>query len=437
MNPKIEKIVAYLMDWMQVNVLTWNMAAQWICVVAAFGVAQMVWTVLRKRANLWIGNTIRSEFSRSILLAFTKVGGTVLLILLLQTCRAVFLTLELVPNVLDAASILGVAWIIIRLLSGIISNRALAKCVAISVWAVAALRIFGLLSPIVDFLQDLSLTVGDTTFTAYGAINGLLLAAIFLQAASITTRFAATRIGQVHDISPSLQVLLAKVVKFFLYTVAILLAMSSVGIDLTSLAIFSSALGVGIGFGLKTIFSNYVAGIILLMDNSIKPGDTIEVGGVFGVVRDMHGRYTSVLTRDGMEYLIPNEQLITGEVVNWTYSDSNVRIKIPVGIAYHSDVDKAMELLEQATHGVPRILKNPAPAVRLVGFGESSVDLDLRVWIDDAKDGVTNVRSDVLLNVWKLYHENDITFPFPQRDLLLKPDSALAVTITKDETNDK
>jgi len=187
---------------------------------------------------------------------------------------------------------------------------------------------------------------------------------------------------------------------------------------------------------LKTIFSNYVAGILLLLDNSIKPGDTIEVGQVFGVVRDMHGRYTSVLTRDGTEYLIPNELLIAGEVVNWTYSDSNVRIKIPVGIAYHSNVKLAMKLLEKAASDVDRVLKDPAPAARLTGFGDNSVDLQLRVWIADAEDGVANIRSAVFVKIWELYHEHGIEFPFPQRDILLKPESELSVKIKKDEAND-
>ncbi|MDC0336475.1 mechanosensitive ion channel [Pseudodesulfovibrio sp.] len=436
MNKIFEKVVPFLTDWLQTNVLTWETGAQWLCAVGALLLAIVVWAILRKRISQWVEGHVKSEFFRSMLLAFTGVGGSALLILLLQTCAAAFTVAGITPIVLDAVSILAVAWIVIRLLSGIISNPALSKCAAISIWIVAALRIFGLLAPITDFLHGLSINVGDTSINALGFIQGIILAAIFLQGAAIMARFAARRIEKVKDLSPSLQVLTIKAIKVVLYTVALLFAMSSVGIDLTSLAIFSSALGVGIGFGLKTIFSNYVAGILLLMDNSIKPGDTIEVGQVFGVVRDMHGRYTSVLTRDGMEYLIPNELLITGEVVNWTYSDTNIRIKIPVGIAYHSDVDTALALLKKATEGVERVLRTPAPAARLVGFGDSSVDLDLRVWIADAEDGVASVRSDILRNVWNLFHENDVEFPFPQRDVLLKADSQLSVKVTREDTDE-
>ncbi len=437
MNQRFEKIGHYLTDWVYRNVLTWDAASQWICVAVAMLLTFVVWGVLRRRISRWVEGHVSSEFGRSMVLAGTGILGTALLVILLQVCSAFFQGMDIEPMVLDATSILAVAWIFIRLLSGIISNPAIAKCVAVTVWIWAALRIFDLLSPITDFLRDLSLTMGDSSFNALGVIKGLLLAGIFLQAAAITTRFATKRIENVKELSPSIQVLLIKAVKTFLYTVAVLFAMSSVGIDLTSLAIFSSALGVGIGFGLKTIFSNYVAGILLLMDNSIKPGDTIEVGQVFGVVRDMHGRYTSVLTRDGKEYLIPNELLIAGEVVNWTYTDTNVRIKIPVGIAYHSDVDKALELLAKATEGVERVLSNPAPAARLTGFGDNSVDLDLRIWISDAEDGVANVRSEILRNVWKLYHSHDIEFPFPQRDIMLKPESELSVKITRDENKEE
>ena len=380
------------------------------------------------RVNEKIGN----DLGRSLLRALVDVGNVAVFILLMQVCAAVFRTLELIPRVLDAASDLAVAWIIIRFVTSMMPNRVLARGVAILVWAVAALNVFGLLSPITEFLAGLSLSIGGNSFNALEAIKGLALAAVFLQAASLAGQFADKRIQGIKDLSPSLRVLMIKAMKVVLFTVAILAAMSSVGIDLTSLAIFSSALGVGIGFGLQTIISNYVAGVILLMDRSIKPGDTIEVGSVYGVVRGMFGRYASVLTRDGTEHLIPNQHLVSNEVVNWTYSDTNVRLKVPVGISYGSDLEKALTILPKAAEGVRRILQSPAPIACLTGFGDSSVDLELRVWIADTEQGVTNVRSEVMLNIWRLFHEHGIEFPFPQRDVLIKPDSAIAVKLEKD-----
>nr|WP_321513191.1 mechanosensitive ion channel domain-containing protein [uncultured Pseudodesulfovibrio sp.] len=432
MQERIEFAITFLTDWLHSTVLTGTMLAQWGCVVGTYLVTALLWRGLERRLFAWVDTTIENALGRSLLRALVDVGNVAMFIVFMQVCAAVFWSMNMTPRVLNAASDLAVAWIIIRFLTGMMPNNPLARGVALIVWSVAALSIFGLLTPITDFLEGLRMTVGGTSFTALGVIKGFALAALFLQAAATVAQFATSRINAISGLSPSVQVLMTKAVKVGLYTTAILFAMSSVGIDLTSLAIFSSALGVGIGFGLKTIFSNYVAGILLLMDKSIKPGDTIEVGSVFGVVREMHGRYTSILTRDGMEYLIPNELLISGEVINWTYSDRNVRIKIPVGIAYESDVEKAMELLSKACVGVKRVLRNPAPASRLMGFGDSSVDLQLRIWISDAEDGVANVRSEILLNVWNLFHEHGIEFPFPQRDMFLKSGSSLSVTLEKE-----
>lgn len=433
MQEKIDAVIAFLSGWLRTNVLTWNTAAQWGCVLGAYLVTALLWRGVERRLLARVDEKVSNELGRSLLRGLVDVGNVAVFILLMQVCASVFRVMEYAPGVIDAASNLAVAWIVIRLLTSMMPNRALARGVATVVWSVAALSIFGLLTPITDFLSHLSLTIGENSFNALEMIKGLALAAVFLQAASLAGQFADKRIQRINDLSPSLKVLMIKVVKVVLFTAAVLSAMSSVGIDLTSLAIFSSALGVGIGFGLKTVFSNYVAGIILLMDNSIKPGDTIEVGGVFGMVGDMHARYASVLTRDGTEYLIPNEQLIAGQVVNWTYSDRNVRLKVPVGVAYESDVEKALDLLAEAAVGVKRVLTSPAPAPRLKGFGDNSVDLELRIWIADAEKGVTNVRSEVMLRIWRLFHENGIEFPFPQRDVLIKPDSALAVTLSRED----
>lgn len=436
MNQTMASARDFIVAWLNENVLTWSTAAQWACVAAAYGGALLLWRGFERRLYGAIDDKFCSGTLHSMCRGLADIGNVVGFVLLMQVGAAVFASLGENAQVLNAASKLGVAWIVIRLVTSVMPNRTVARGVAALVWAVAALNIFGLLTPITDFLRELSFSVGDADFNALGVIKGLALAALFLQAAALFVRFSVGRIERVEGLTPSLRVLMAKGVKVALYTAAILVAMSSVGIDLTSLAIFSSALGVGIGFGLRTIFSNYVAGVLLLMDNSIKPGDTIELGDVFGTVGGMHGRYASVLTRDGKEYLIPNELLIANEVINWSYSDSNVRLKLKVGIAYGSDVRKAMELMEEAAASVPRVLKRPKPAARLMGFGDNSVDLEVRIWIEDAPDGVANVGSPVLLKVWDLFHEHGIEFPFPQRDVLIKPDSALTVKLDKGETHD-
>ncbi|MDP2758138.1 MAG: mechanosensitive ion channel, partial [Desulfurivibrionaceae bacterium] len=184
--------------------------------------------------------------------------------------------------------------------------------------------------------------------------------------------------------------------------------------------VFTGAVGVGIGFGLQKIFSNLISGIILLLDKSIKPGDVITVGETYGWVNSLGARYTSLIAPDGKEFLIPNEDLITQQVENWSFSNSTVCLRIPVGIAYSSDVRKAMALCEEAARQTARIIQDPPPRCLLVAFGESSVDLELGAWISDPANGVKNVKSDVLLKIWETFQKEGMEIPFPQRDVHLK-----------------
>ena len=208
--------------------------------------------------------------------------------------------------------------------------------------------------------------------------------------------------------------------RIILITIAFFMAISSVGIDLTVFTVFGGALGVGLGFGLQKVVSNFVSGIILLLDKSIKPGDVISVGDTYGWVKSLNARYVSLDTRDGIEHLIPNEDLIVQSVENWSYSHNKIRLKIPVGVHYQSDVRKAIELCTQAATDNPRVLDDPAPVCQLRGFGDNSVDLEIRMWIDDPQKGISNLKSEVLLNIWDKFQVNHIEIPYPQRDLHIK-----------------
>jgi small-conductance mechanosensitive channel len=227
-------------------------------------------------------------------------------------------------------------------------------------------------------------------------------------------------------LTPAMQVLAGKLVRMTLLTVAIVAALGSIGIDLTAFAVFSGAIGVGVGFGLQKVVSNLVSGVILLVDRSIKPGDVIEVEGTHGSVSTLNARYVSVLTRDGKEYLIPNEDLITQRVTNWSYSNDLIRLHVKLGISYGSDPHRAIELALEATRHVGRVVKTPEPTCLLVGFGDSAVDLELRFWITDPANGTMNVRSAVMLNIWDLFHTHGIEMPYPQRDLTLRNPEAIA-----------
>jgi small-conductance mechanosensitive channel len=223
-----------------------------------------------------------------------------------------------------------------------------------------------------------------------------------------------------------MQVLTLKLVRFALITLAVVLALGSVGIDLTALAVFSGAVGVGIGLGLQKVVSNLVSGIILLVDRSIKPGDVIEIADTYGWITSLNARYVSLATRDGKELLIPNEDLITGRVTNWSYSSDLIRQHVIVGVSYGSDVHLAVRLAVEAAIAVTRVLDVPNPACLLKEFGDSALILELRFWIRDPANGTANVRSEVMLRIWDLFREHGIEFPFPQRELTLRNPEAVA-----------
>jgi small-conductance mechanosensitive channel len=205
-----------------------------------------------------------------------------------------------------------------------------------------------------------------------------------------------------------------------LITLAIVAAVGSVGIDLTGFAVFTGALGVGIGFGLQKVVSNLVSGVILLLDRSVKPGDVIAIGDTYGWVNSMGARFVALVTRDGIEHLIPNEDLITQRVENWSFTNTAVRLHCHVGIAYDADVRKALALLIQSARETERVLQDPAPNALVLGFGDSAIDLELRFWIRDPQNGVANVRSAVYLCVWDKFREAGIAIPYPQRDVHIR-----------------
>jgi small-conductance mechanosensitive channel len=205
-----------------------------------------------------------------------------------------------------------------------------------------------------------------------------------------------------------------------LVVIAALSGLSLVGIDLTVFTVLSGAIGVGIGFGLQKVVSNFISGIIILADRSIKPGDTISLGETFGWIRELRARFVSVVTRDGREYLIPNEDFITQQVINWSFSDDLVRLDVRFGVSYNSDPHVVANLAVGATTSVTRIVQSQNPVCWLTGFGDSSLDFVLRFWIRDPQNGLTNIRGQVLLALWDAFKENGISIPYPHREVIMR-----------------
>lgn len=361
---------------------------------------------------------------------YERYVRTAIRVLKLQTLPVLWIILQSVSvliaknagwsfHLLESAVSLLTAWIIIRLGTSFVADPGWSRAIAVVAWTLAALDIVGLLDPTLVVLENMALTFGETRISVLDVGKALIALAVLFWLANFTSGVVERRLTKMSGLTPSVQVLFGKLFKISLFVVAFVLAMNSVGIDLTAFAVFSGAVGLGIGFGLQKVVSNLISGVILLLDKSVKPGDVIAIGETYGWINSLSARYVSVITRDGTEHLIPNEELISQRVENWSYTDQLVRQRIPIGVSYSSDVKRAIELSIEAAKAEDRVLDNPAPVCLLKGFGDNSVDLELRIWLRDPQNGLANIKNLVLLRIWDLYNEHGIEFPFPQRELHL------------------
>ena len=325
------------------------------------------------------------------------------------------------------------AWATYRMISGFIKSRAWLRLIAVLAFSLAALHSFGLLETTVDLLNLLAFNVGDRRISILDILNGGVILLVLLWISSLLGSSGEKKIKKLPHLPPSLQVLLTKILRVILVFVSFAIALSTIGLDLSSFAILGGAIGVGIGFGLQKVVSNLVSGLILLLDRSIKPGDVIEIEGTYGWINSLRARYASVITRDGKEHLIPNEDLITNRVINWSFSDRNVRVRVPIGISYNADPRHAISLCLDAARSSSRTLQIPEPKCLMIGFGDNSVDLELRFWIDDPSNGVGNVRSEVFLAIWDRFQKEGIEIPFPQRDIHISGLSNKTISTLQEE----
>jgi len=323
-----------------------------------------------------------------------------------------------------SATALLIAWIVIRLLSHVVQSPAWSRIILVTAWSLAALEILGLLDRIETSLANIGFTYGEARISALNVVRALIVLAVLLWLTALLRSFLERRISHVQTLTPTLQVLLVQALKLVLPTLAVLIALPVLGINLTALTVFGGAVAVGAGLGLQKMVANLVSGFLLLSSGSIRPGDVIAVKDAsgaesFGRVSSIGANFLSLRTRSGREYLIPNESFIAHGVENWSHSDDEVRLKIPFGISYDSDPRLAMELALEAAAAVPRVVVDPRPVCLLMGFGDSAIALELRIWIDDPMNGVANVKSDCLLQIWDRFRAHGIRMPFPQRDVHL------------------
>ncbi|HEU4708663.1 MAG TPA: mechanosensitive ion channel domain-containing protein [Methylophilaceae bacterium] len=333
-------------------------------------------------------------------------------------------------HILEIAAVLLVAMAVVRLLAYALRYifapgtwvRAMENVIASFVWLVLALHLSGLLPRMLATLDAIKFGVGKHPVTLLLILQSILTVLVTLIVVLWISRAVENRIMQAQQIHMNVRVVLTKLIRVVLSVLAVLIALSAIGFDITLLSVFGGALGVGLGFGLQKIASNYVSGFIILLDKSIHMGDVITVDDHYGVVSELRTRYMVLRKLDGTEVVIPNETLITSAVINHSFSDRKARIQLPIQISYESALEEAMQLMRDAALANPRVLRDPAPDVHVKGFGESGIDLNLNFWIADPEEGSSGLKSDIYLEVWRSFKAHAISVPFPQREIRILSD---------------
>jgi small-conductance mechanosensitive channel len=381
-------------------------------ILTAAGIAWAGGAAIRSRVDL---NSLAVGWPMPLRLFMRLLVGsasTAIFALLVTLTRAIMLasTWPSRSYLLSVAASLAFAWLVIRLVTSVIRNPFIVRVVSLSAWLVAALSILDQLQPAIEMLDSVSIVLGGLRLTPLLLIKlgALLLMALWLT--NIASNFVEGRINRSVDLTPSVQVLLIKIIRIGLMTIAVVVALGTVGIDLSALAVFSGAVGVGIGIGLQKIVANFISGIILLADKSVKPGDLVTIGDSSGRISAMKTRYISVAAGDGREFLIPNEDLVTQKVVNWTYTDKNTLVKVLFGTNYDADPRAVCKLAIDIAGAVPRAIKSKPPSCILTEFAGAGMKFALTFWMPDP-DGLENVRSEVMLTLWDAFKREGIRVP--------------------------
>jgi len=392
-------------------------------VAACVGVGWAVGLTLRKR---------RRPVHKLVAVAAPMVVALLLVLL----ARGLLFAVHLDASLLDAAARLILAYVAVRigvfLFAASLGNQNWLlhweNRLTLIIWLAIAAEYLGWLDPLVTTLDSIGLVAGRTRITVWSVLKLLFTLTLFVLVAAWISRWVERRLKRLDNLEPSTRIGIAKFANAFIIGLSIILGLNAAGVDLTALTVLTGAVGLGLGFGLQSIAANFVSGFVLLLDRSIKPGDVISLSGQsgtstenFGWVQELRGRYVVVRDRDGVEMLVPNQQLISNAVINWSYTDPRIRLKLPVRISYQNDPELALELLLAACEGQRRVLRDPLPVSRLMHFGDSGVELELRFWIADPQDGVNNVRSDVNRAIWRLFKEHDIIIPVTQHEVRLHP----------------
>jgi small-conductance mechanosensitive channel len=390
-------------------------------ILAGAGIAYAAGAAIRSRIDVTSLTMGWPAPLRLFMRVLVGSASTVVFAVLMALARVIMLTSTWPSRsyLLAVAAKLAFAWLIITLVTSVIRNAFIVRLVSLSAWLVAALSILGQLEPTIELLDSVAIELGGLRLSPLVLIKLGVMLAVALWLTNIASNFVESRITRSSDLTPSIQVLLVKIIRLALMIFAVAFVMSAVGINLSALAIFSGAAGVGIGFGLQKIVANFISGIILLADKSVKPGDLVTIGDSTGRISAMKTRYISVAAGDGREFLIPNEDLIIQKVVNWTYTDKNTLVKVNFGTNYDADPRLVCKLAVDVATAAPRAIKGKPPNSILVEFAEAGMKFSLTFWISDP-DGMDNVKSDVMLSLWDAFKREGIQVPYPVREIRVR-----------------
>ncbi len=377
---------------------------------------QRLTTLAADSPDHWLRDFFLRGLSRIIfpfgMFLFMAVGRVIL--------RKARIDIELLESVMP----LALSWATIRLAVFILRTsfnptrtlKAWEGIISTTLWVAVALHLLGWLPDILNAMDEIAFHAGKVHISLLTVTKLVLAVASLLILALWLSNFIEKRLAGASGMDAGMRIGLAKFSRFLLLTLALLLSLYSAGIDLTALAVFGGALGVGLGFGLQRIASNFISGFILVMDRSIRPGDVITTGNTYGWVQEMRARYVVVHTRDGSDTLIPNEKLIISDVINWSYANPNMSVSLALRISYHDDPEYAMQIMLDLARDHARVLSDPAPSCILKDFNDTGITLEMSVWINDPEAGITNVRSDLYVAIWKAFKKHGIMIPYAQKD---------------------
>ena len=425
MDSAASALRTFLQQLTSLPVVLASSAAMLAAVVALVVARALRAPAARARGAHLLDHALEGALLVAPLLAALAVLGAAHVVV--AACNVSTAVLDSMTQLLAALILVRLAVFVLGLLLGPKSwVRTRANRITLLLWLIVAVASLGWLDLIEATLNHISLVPGRSQFSLWALLKGMVVVTAFVIVASLVARAIERHVMRLDQLAVSTRVGVSKFTYFLLVGLGVLLGINAAGVDITTLNVLTGAIGLGLGFGLQSVASNFVSGFVLLMDKSIKPGDVISftgqtgaAAGNFGWVQELRGRYVVVRDRDGVDTLVPNQNLITNSFINWSYSDQRVRLKLPVQVSYDDDPELALKLLVQATENHPRILRDPAPVSRLISFEANGMSLEIRFWIADPVNGVNNVRSDVNRAIWRIFREHGVRIPVPQQETRL------------------